>query len=140
MYIEVVELRRQLPQSLRIKNTDQSRSHYSVGLEGSGSYSCVCVCVCAHTHIEIYMIIGIYCYRQILLLFLVLYKISVLILFPFFDLPLNTSDRQKSFSLFLPCVFTILLTLPVIVFYTLGIMGRLYFPKLAAIIPLLGIY
>ena len=57
MYVEVVELRRQLPQSLWIKNTDQSGSYYSVGLEGSGSYSCVCVCVyvcvCACVHIDL---------------------------------------------------------------------------------------
>ena len=50
MYIEVVELRRQLPQSLWIKNTDQSRSHSSVGLEGSGSCSSVCV----HAHIDLH--------------------------------------------------------------------------------------
>ena len=61
MYVEVVELRRQLPQSLWIKNTDQSGSYYSVGLEGSGSYSCLCVCVCVCAHIDL-------CYCRHLLL------------------------------------------------------------------------
>ena len=61
MYVEVVELMRQLPQSLWIKNTDQSGSYYSVGLEGSGSYSCLCVCVCVCAHIDL-------CYCRHLLL------------------------------------------------------------------------
>lgn len=80
-------------------------------------------------------------YRQMSLLSLALSTISVLILFPFvFDLTLNTSDCQKSFSLFHLCTFSLLLTLFETPSPTSGVVGGLYFPKWAVIIPLLVIY